>query len=148
MTAATINFDAAINPEQRAMLQRAAEKQGRSLTDFVVAAVMEVAQRVIALKQPVKPSALLEQHRAAIRAAVGRYRLANPRVFGSVAQGTDHPGSDLDILVDSMPHTTLLDLSGLQQDLQELLGIRVDVCTPGGLPEQWRGQALAQAKPV
>ena len=148
MTAASINFDAAINPEQRAMLQRAAEKQGRSLTDFVVAAVMEVAQRVIALKQPVKPSALLEQHRTDIRAAVGRYRLANPRVFGSVAQGTDHPGSDLDILVDSTPHTTLLDLSGLQQDLQELLGIRVDVCTPGSLPEQWRGQVLAQAQPV
>ncbi|MBQ9578326.1 MAG: DUF1778 domain-containing protein [Ottowia sp.] len=148
MTAATINFDAAINPEQRALLQRAAEKQGRSLTDFVVAAVLEVAQRVIALKQPVRPSALLEQHRIQIREAVARYRLSNPRVFGSVAQGTDHQGSDLDILVDSTPDTTLLDLGGLQEDLQDLLGIRVDVCTPGGLPETWRGQVLAQALPV
>ena len=55
MTATALNLEAAISPEQRAMLQHAAEKQGRSLTDFVVTTVLEVAQRVISQKAPAKP---------------------------------------------------------------------------------------------
>jgi predicted nucleotidyltransferase len=41
--------------------------------------------------------------RSAVREAVGRFRAANPRVFGSVLHGTDRDGSDLDLLVDALP---------------------------------------------
>ncbi|GAB5887000.1 hypothetical protein JMUB7554_27780 [Staphylococcus aureus] len=50
-----------------------------------------------------------------MREAVGRFRAANPRVFGSVLHGTDRDGSDLDLLVDALPGATLLDLGALLQ---------------------------------
>jgi predicted nucleotidyltransferase len=54
--------------------------------------------------------------RSAVREAVGRFRAANPRVFGSVLHGTDWDGSDLDLLVDALPGATLLDLGDLKKN--------------------------------
>ncbi|MES1993779.1 MAG: nucleotidyltransferase family protein [Pseudomonadota bacterium] len=95
-----------------------------------------------------KPSVALQTHRAAIRRLVEAHRAHNARVFGSVLQGTDGDGSDLDLLVDALPGATLFDLGGLQVDLEELLGVPVDVLTPGDLPLKFRNQVLAQARPV
>ena len=95
-----------------------------------------------------KPSAALDEHRDRIRAAVLRSRAANPRIFGSVLHGTDHDGSDLNLLVDALPGATLLDLCRLQLDLEELLGVSVDVRTPGDLPRDIRERVLAEAAPV
>jgi predicted nucleotidyltransferase len=83
-----------------------------------------------------------------VREAVNRFRTANPRVFGSVLHGTDKDGGDLDLLVDTLPGATLLDLGGLHDDLESLLGIRVDLLTPGDLPPKFRAKVLAQAQPV
>ncbi len=77
-----------------------------------------------------------------------RYRVSNPRVFGSALRGTDTETSDLDLLVDADPGATLLDLSGLQVELEDLLGVRVDVLTPQDLPSRFREQVLAEARPV
>jgi uncharacterized protein len=79
---------------------------------------------------------------------VGRFCAANPRVFGSALYGTDRDGSDLDILVDAMPGATLFDLGGLQDELQTLLGVRVDLLTPGDLPLKFRAQVVAEARAV
>lgn len=95
-----------------------------------------------------KPSAALELKRSAIKEAVGRHRLANPRVFGSVLHGLDGPKSDLDLLVDALPGTTLLDLGGLQVELEDLLGVKVDVRTPGDLSAKFRQQVLDEAQPL
>lgn len=95
-----------------------------------------------------KPSAALALKRAAVREATQRYRAANPRVFGSVIHGTDQDGSDLDVLVDALPGTTLFDLGGLQSELEDLLGVSVDLVTPGDLPAKFRYQVLAEALPV
>ncbi|OLP05011.1 putative nucleotidyltransferase domain protein [Rhodoferax antarcticus ANT.BR] len=83
-----------------------------------------------------------------MREAVNRFRTANPRVFGSVLHGTDREDSDLDLLVDALPGATLLDLGGLQDDLESLLGIHVDLLTPGDLPPKFRAKVLAEAQPV
>lgn len=96
----------------------------------------------------VKPSTALDLQRAAVQAAATRYRAANPRVFGSVVHGRDIDGSDLDLLVDALPGTTLFDLGGLQVELEELLGVQVDLLTPGDLPAKFRDQVLAEARPV
>ena len=56
--------------------------------------------------------------------------------------------SDLDLLVDPMPGATLFDLGGLQVALEELLGIRVDLLTPGDLPQRSREKVLREALPV
>jgi len=96
----------------------------------------------------VRPSVALERHRATVRRVSSRYRLTNPRVFGSTARGSDTVHSDLDLLVDPLPRETLFDLGGLQEELESLLEIRVDVRTPGDLPEAVRPRVLAEAKPV
>lgn len=95
-----------------------------------------------------KPSVVLESKRVAIREVAARYRAANPRVFGSVLHGTDRDGSDLDLLVDALPEATLFDLGGLQMELEELLGIHVDLLTPGDLPSKLRDRVLLEAQPV
>lgn len=93
-----------------------------------------------------KPSLALDLKRAAIREATSRFRAANPRVFGSVLHGTDQEGSDLDLLVDTLPGATLFDLGGLQAELEEILGVHVDLLTPGDLPVSFREQVLSEAQ--
>ncbi len=95
-----------------------------------------------------KPSKTLELHRGAVLAATARFRTTNPRVFGSVVYGRDVEGSDIDLLVDPLPGATLFDLGGLQVELEELLGVPVDLLTPGDLPMKFRAQVLAQARPI
>ena len=63
-------------------------------------------------------------------------------------QGADTEGSDLDLLVDPLPGTTLFDLGGLQDELEQLMGVHVDVLTPKDLPLKFREQVLAEARPV
>ena len=95
-----------------------------------------------------KPSIALSSNRAAIRALVNAHGLRNPRVFGSVTRSEDTEASDLDILVDPLPNTSLLDLAKLQMSLEKKLGIHVDVLTPNALPESFRNQVLNNAVPV
>jgi predicted nucleotidyltransferase len=95
-----------------------------------------------------KPSAVLEAHRDEIRRIVAANRATNPRVFGSVARGEDREGSDLDILVDALPGMTLLDQGGIIAELEELLGVAVDVVTSGAGSERFRAAALDEAVPV
>jgi predicted nucleotidyltransferase len=95
-----------------------------------------------------RPSVVLDIQRNAVREAVNRFRTANPRVFGSVLHGTDRDGSDIDLLVDALPGATLFDLGGLQDELENLLGLQVHVLTPGDLPEKFRAKVLAEAKPL
>jgi uncharacterized protein len=95
-----------------------------------------------------KPSIALSHQRSRIREMALRFRALNPRVFGSVLHGLDREGSDLDLLVDTLPGTTLFDLGGLQLELEDLLGVSVDLLTPGDLPAKFREQVLAEAQPV
>ena len=95
-----------------------------------------------------KPSVALSEKRDMLRSVVARYRSANLRVFGSALHGNDREGSDLDLLVDPLPGATLFDLGGLQVELEELLGVPVDLLTPGDLPVKFRGHVLAEARPV
>jgi uncharacterized protein len=95
-----------------------------------------------------RPSLVLDLKRNAIREAASRYQVANPRIFGSVLHGTDRDGSDLDLLVDALPGATLFDLGDLQDELESLLGIHVDLLTPGDLPPKFRAKVLAEARPV
>lgn len=92
-----------------------------------------------------KPSEALRIHRQAIRDIVARNLARNARVFGSAARGDDAEGSDIDVLVDPMPGATLLDLGALQVELEEALGLRVDLLTPGDLPPKFRERVLREA---
>lgn len=95
-----------------------------------------------------KPSLVLASHREDIRRIVEAHRACNARVFGSVIHGNDTEGSDLDILIDPTPETTLLDIGAIRHELLQLLGVPVDVLTPKALPEKIRATVLAEAVPI
>ena len=69
----------------------------------------------------------------------------NVRVFGSTARGESGPVSDVDLLVEMEPGRSLLDLVGLWQDLEEMLGAHVDVLSDGGVSPHLRERIHAEA---
>lgn len=86
-----------------------------------------------------RPSECLAIRRDAVRQVVARNRGRNPRIFGSVARGEDRPDSDLDLLIDLDDSASLFDLSRMRVELEELLGIKVDVIDERGLRDEHRG---------
>jgi predicted nucleotidyltransferase len=95
-----------------------------------------------------RPSEALEIHREFIRETCAKYGLSNPRVFGSVARGTDTVDSDIDLMVDTNPTTSLFELNGAAQDIGERLGVKIDICTPPMIREAWRDEINAITIPV
>ena len=69
-------------------------------------------------------------------------------MFGSVISGKDTDNSDLDLLVDPTPETTLLDIAAIRYEAKRLLGVTVDVLTPNALPDSFRGDVIAGAEPL
>ena len=94
------------------------------------------------------PDALLVKNRDRILEIAAQYGARNVRVFGSIARGDAHPDSDIDLLVDLQPGRSLLDHVALWQDLEELLGRKVDVLVDGGISPYLEEQIRAEAKPL
>jgi len=88
----------------------------------------------------------LRSRRRAILEAAARHGARNVRVFGSTVRGDAGPSSDVDFLVDIEPGRSLLDVVGLEQDLEELLGRPVEVLTDGGLSPYLQERILAEAQ--
>jgi predicted nucleotidyltransferase len=95
-----------------------------------------------------RPTEAIHGRLDAVRAVIARYPVANPRLFGSVARGEDREGSDLDLLVDPLDSTTLFDLAGLESELSDLLGVKVDVVTPGALAPRIAEAAGRDTRPL
>jgi predicted nucleotidyltransferase len=95
-----------------------------------------------------RPSDLLNQHREAIRQVVAAHRANNPRVFGSVVHGEDTEASDLDLLIDPGEGMSLFDMGAIIAELNELLGIEVDVVSARAMPEPMRQRVLRDALPI
>ena len=91
---------------------------------------------------------LLQPHVAEIRRLAAKHGVRNIRVFGSVARGDADAESDVDLLVELEAGRNLLDLGGLQMDLESLLQRRVDVVTERGLRDRLRAGVLKEAVPL
>ncbi len=91
---------------------------------------------------------LLSRNREAILRLAAQHGAANVRVFGSVAREDATPDSDVDFLVDMEAGRSLLDLVGLWQDLEDLLGRSVDVISEGGMSPYLRDKIIAEAVPL
>lgn len=91
---------------------------------------------------------LVKQKRTDILQIARQHGARNVRLFGSIARGEARPDSDIDVLVEFEPGRTLLDRIGMIQDLEDLLGRKVDVVTEKALHHLIRHQVLAQAVPL
>lgn len=80
-----------------------------------------------------------------VRAIAEQHGATNVRVFGSFARGDHNPDSDLDVLIELQPGRSLLDLIAIKQDLQDLLGRRVDVVTERSLSPYFRDSICREA---
>ena len=77
--------------------------------------------------------------------AIAAHHASNVRIFGSVARGKARPDSDVDFLVEIEAGRSLLDRIGLIQDLEDLLGRKVDVAKAENLHERIRDRVLKEA---
>jgi len=77
-----------------------------------------------------------------------RHGVSDVRVFGSRARGAARPDSDLDLLVRPGLDTTLLTLAALKRELEEALGISVEVATEGSIRASHRDRVMSEAKPL
>jgi predicted nucleotidyltransferase len=91
---------------------------------------------------------LIDVHRDEIKAIVARHHGRSVAVFGSVARGDEGPDSDIDFLVDLAPGTRPFAILALGADLEDALGVRVDVGTPDSLRQRLRDEVLAEAVPL
>ena len=69
----------------------------------------------------------LRERRPELLAAAARRGASNLRIFGSAARGDNDAESDVDFLVDFEASKSLVDVAGLILDLQEIMGVPVDV---------------------
>ena len=98
-----------------------------------------------------RASQLLDKYSDEIRSIAERYEregIHNLRVFGSVAKGLDTDSSDVDFLVDTGPGVTLFTIGGMYDELEQLLGTKIDLITTGSIPEHLKPQILEEARPI
>jgi predicted nucleotidyltransferase/catechol 2,3-dioxygenase-like lactoylglutathione lyase family enzyme len=128
-------------------IRAARSSSGARTRNHVVLKVMTVAS----LRQP--PSHLrrlsgpvgrrVRHHRKDLVAAAAAHGVSNLRVFGSVARGEDHPGSDVDLLADFPPRLSLFGLGRIEADLEDILGARVDLIPAADLKPSVRERVEA-----
>jgi len=91
---------------------------------------------------------LLQAKREEILKVCAKYGARNVRVFGSVARREADEQSDIDLIVDFEPGRSLLDHAGLWLELQDLLGVKVDVVSGRGIKPRIRERVLQEAVPL
>ena len=87
-------------------------------------------------------------HRRELYDVLRHHGVTNPEIFGSAARGDDHEGSDVDMLVDFPPGTSIIDIIGVQHELEDLLGVPVDLVPRSGLKERVRARAAKDLLPL
>ena len=90
-------------------------------------------------------SQLLQQKRRQVLEIAEGHGARNVRLFGSVARGETTATSDLDLLIEMEPGRSLLDIVAIKQDLEELLGCKVDVITEAAISPYLRDKVLHEA---
>ena len=91
---------------------------------------------------------LVEAHREEIKAIVARHHGRSVAIFGSVARGDERPDSDIDFLVELEPGARPLEILSIGVELEEALGVKIDVGSPASLRARLRDEVLAEAEPL
>jgi predicted nucleotidyltransferase len=96
----------------------------------------------------VKPSIALREHRDEVREVLDRFRMSNPRIFGSASRNEDTEDSDLDILIEAPSETSLYDLAQAELELEAILGCKVDLLTRGFLAPDVIDRVEGDLRPI
>ena len=88
------------------------------------------------------------EKRKAIQEIARKWGAHDIRIFGSIARGEAGDSSDVDFIVRFQPDRSLLDHGGLLMDLQDLLGVKVDVISEAGMRGRFRQHVLKEAIPL
>lgn len=91
---------------------------------------------------------LIARNRDAIKKIARRYNAANICVFGSMARGDAGNDSDVDLLADLDVNTSLLDRIALTQEIEDLLGRKIDLVTPDKLHRVIKDRVIKEAVPL
>lgn len=100
----------------------------------------------MAVATTARPSVKLRANAAKVRDVFDTYGVSNVRVFGSVARGDDHPGSDVDFLIEIPETLHLLNFGVFREELERAIGAPVDVMgdlTTGKPADRARESALS-----
>jgi uncharacterized protein len=113
---------------------------GAATLDAVIASALGIGGR----------RARLQQLAPAVSVLCRSFQVSRLRIFGSAAAGKDGPNSDIDLIVDFEPGARpgLFELYGFAEDLQDLLGTKVDVTTENGLHRMIRDRVIKEAEVV
>ena len=87
----------------------------------------------------------INKNRSAIIEIAKKHKAKNIRLFGSVARGDDSESSDIDFLLSMESNADLLDIVAIKQDLEELLGVSVDVVTENSVSPYIKNEVLKEA---
>jgi hypothetical protein len=90
----------------------------------------------------------LRAQAGALEQIARRHGIVNLRVFGSVARGTADARSELDLLVEVLAGHGLFELGAFAAEVDELVGVLVQVATVNGLKPQIRERVVAEAVPL
>ena len=88
---------------------------------------------------------MIKEKRDDILSISRRHGARRVRLFGSYARKSSSETSDLDVLIEMEPGSSLLDIVAIKQDLEDLLGCKVDVVTESSLSPYMREDVLKEA---
>ena len=90
----------------------------------------------------------LHRQRDVLLAIAARHGASNLRLFGSAIRGEEHPGSDVDLLIDMAEDRGFGDYLALVEELEGLLARRVDVVIGRSLSPHFQPYIEAEARPL
>ena len=129
----------------RAVRRAAAEGMTQAQIGAAIGRSQPEVSRLLHFHGTTPLARVLRRHAGQIRTIVTGAGGRNVRVFGSVATGTDHPGSDVDLLFTMGRPLSLIQLGRLENEISTLIGVRVDLVPDAALRPEFRDRVLSEA---
>ncbi|NTV40349.1 MAG: toxin-antitoxin system toxin subunit [Demequinaceae bacterium] len=144
--------DAAVETARAELVAAVRHAYAQGLTQAEIAAQIGRSQpevnRLLRFRGSSVHARALRDHSGRIRAVIKEAGGVRVRVFGSTANGTDRPDSDVDLLFDMRKPLSLMQLSTLELELSELIGARVDLVPESSIRPDLRERIVDQAVPL
>lgn len=144
--------DAAVDAARAELVAAVRRAYAQGMTQAEIAAQVGRSQpevnRLLRFHGSTPRARALRDHSARVRAAIRQAGGDKVRVFGSTADGTDRPDSDVDLLFDMRKPLSLMQLSTLESELSRLIGARVDLVPESSIRPDLRERILQQAVPL